>query len=373
MEEFRTNKSVMRLREYGTAGMTITANTMNFFPTRYWSQGYFERWEEIGPDAIKSVLKRPSPCWMCPIACGRLVEIDTKWGKIEMDGPEYETIYALGGLIGISDLRELVYLNYLADDLGMDTISLGNVIGFAIEASKRGKIKMSLDYGDIEGIVGLVNDIAFRRNYGNLLAEGVAEVARELKLEDLAVHVKKLEPAGYDPRRLKGMILGYATSPRGACHLRMMAYYVDIRGLGGDPQEVSMRKIQKLVEFGDFMTAYDSMILCKFGRSIYTLDLIWKLYNTFTGADMDLSDFKNSLANIRTLVQYINLKANTIIKMDILPKRFLEESIRDQNGNVYKITKEEVEFMISRYYELRGFDKEGRPKSRLSDIIDVKS
>ena len=370
LNQLKEKEGVKRLREYGTPAMAIAANTMGFFPTRYWSSGFFEKWENIGPEAIRKHLVHPHPCWLCPIACGRYVRIETRGGVIEMDGPEYETVFALGGLICVDNLPDLVYLNYLADDLGLDTISLGNVIGFAIEASKRKKIHIKVDYGNTEAIINLIKMIAYRRNEGNILAEGVARASQQLGLEDIAIHVKGLEPAGYDPRRLKGMILAYATSPRGACHLRMMAYYVDLRKLAGDPSELSERKIEKLVEFEDFMTAYDSMILCKFGRDIYTLEVIWKLYNAVTGANIEFADFLKSLSLIRSLIQEINIRMGVTAKSDTLPKRFLEEEIRDPEGNQYRISQHEVESAISIYYRKRGFNEQGIPLERVNENKD---
>jgi len=173
--------------------------------------------------------------------------------------------------------------------------------------------------------------------------------------------VKGLEPAGYDPRRLKGMILGYASSPRGACHLRMMAYYVDLKKLGGEPEEVSEMKVRTLIEFEDFMTAFDSMILCKFGRSIFTIDVMWEFYNAVTGANMSQKEFRRALERIRVLIQMINVNRGLTKEHETLPERFTKEKIEDPNGNSYGIDASEIDYMVSTYYQLRGFDKNGKP------------
>ena len=350
---------VKRLHEYGTAAMAALANEVGFFPTMYWSKGHFEAWENIGPDAVKSVLKHTHGCWNCFIACGRYTSIDTKWGEIEMDGPEYETIYAIGGLFGVSDLKGLIYLNYLADIYGMDTITLGNVLGFAVEAYKRGKIDYKINFGDVESAIELVKKIAYRKDVGNILADGVAKAAKKLGLEDIAIHARGLEPAGYDPRVLKGMSIAYATSPRGACHLRMMAYYVDLRKMAGPPEELSERKITKLVEFEDFMTAFDSLMICKFGRDIFTLDRMWKLVNAVTGFDMSYEEFRRALERVTLLTRLFNEREG--LYRDSIPERFFKEplSFKEQER---KLSKDEYELALKIYYEKRGISEDGRLK-----------
>jgi aldehyde:ferredoxin oxidoreductase len=136
---------------------------------------------------------------------------------------------SVGGLAAVKDVDRAIKINDLADRLGLDTISLGNVLAFAIAASRNGKLPLSLEWGDGETLAKLVEDIAFRRGVGDLLAEGVRKAAERIGAVDIAVHVKGLEPAGYDPRVLKGMALNYAIGYGGADHLATMAYALDTR------------------------------------------------------------------------------------------------------------------------------------------------
>ncbi len=359
VEKRKEVAGVKTLNTYGTSAMSTLANEMSFFPSYYWSQGFFEDWEKIGAESIRRVLKRNYACWNCFIACGRYISMHTRFGDIEIDGPEYETIYSLGGLIGTNDLGDLAYLNYLADIYGLDTITLGNVIGLAIEAAKRGRISLKIDYGDTESFAQLIKDIAYRKDIGDLLAEGAVKASEKLGLKEIVVHVKKLEPAGYDPRVLKGMSIGYAISPRGACHLRVMAYYVDIKGFAGPPDELSERKVRKLIEFEDFMTSFDSLMICKFGRDIYKLDLMWRLYNAVTGLDISYDDFRKSLERITLLTRLINEREGFSRSDDRLPERIYRESIK-HNGKEFKLSKDEFEKALDIYYRLRGIDKDGR-------------
>ena len=356
------SKGVKGMRKYGTPSMAALANEMGFFPTMYWSRGNLEGWENIGPEAIRSILKHPHPCWNCPIACGRYVKVRTKWGEIEMDGPEYETIFALGGLFGLSNLEGLVYLNYLADALGLDTITLGNVLGFAVEASKRDLLDIKIGYGDVDSAIELIKQIVERKGAGAVLSEGVAIASKKIGLENLAVHVKGLEPAGYDPRMLRGMSIAYAISPRGACHLRAMAYIIDIRKLAGDPTELNEEKVKKIIEFEDWMTSFDSLIICKFGRDIFDIELMWKLYVAVTGFKIDLREYRRSLRRILMLIRFFNEREGLSREDDSLPERFFVEPLRTKSGE-YFLDRDQFKRALDKYYELRGFTRDGKLRS----------
>ena len=355
-EKVRRLSSVKSMREYGTPLMAMIANEMGFFPTKYWSEGRYERWENIGPEAIRSKLIRPEPCWMCPIACGRYISFEWGGRRIEIDGPEYETVYALGGLLGVDSFDGLAYLNFLADDYGLDTISLGNVLGFVVEASKYGKISLKIDYGDVELFAELIRKIARRGGIGDILAEGVYRLSRKLGLEEIAVHVKGLEPPGYDPRVLKSMSIAYATSPRGACHLRAMAYIIDIRRLAGAPEELSDEKIHKIIEFENWMTAFDSLILCKFGRDIYSMELMLDAFNAVTGLDLPKKEFIGALERVVLLTRLFNQREGIV--GDNLPSVFFRKTIR-VGDREYRLAEEEFRSALRRYYDYRGLKENG--------------
>jgi len=175
---------------------------------------------------------RSRACKGCFIACGKMSKVEKgRHAGLTIEGPEYETIYSFGGLCCIDQLEEIVYLNDLCDRLGMDTITAGNLAAVTIEAGQRNKVKHAPTYGDSESIAALIKDICYRRGTGDLLADGIKEASGQLGLEELAIHVKGLEPAGYDPRVLKGMGLGYAVSDRGACHLRATFYKPELSGI----------------------------------------------------------------------------------------------------------------------------------------------
>lgn len=166
------------------------------------------------------------------MACGRMTTI--KGGRhdgLKLEGPEYETIYAFGGLCMIEDMAEVAHLNDLCDRLGMDTITAGNLVAFSMAAYEQGKSEYEIRFGDAEGTETLLRLMAERRGFGDLLARGIRHAAAALGMEEEAVHVKGMEPAGYDPRVLKGMGLAYASSDRGACHLRATFYKPELAGM----------------------------------------------------------------------------------------------------------------------------------------------
>ncbi|MCK4331480.1 MAG: aldehyde ferredoxin oxidoreductase family protein, partial [Dehalococcoidia bacterium] len=218
----KTDVGAIAYKKFGTPMLVAATNRIGAFPTKYWSLGTFDRWQDISADALLGRCKvRPKACPKCFLACGNLVEVvDGRHRGLKIEGPEYETIYAFGGLCMIDDIREIAYLNDLCDRLGMDTMTAGNLAAFTIEASKRKAMAEKIEYGDFDEIAKLLNKVSRREGIGAILAEGIVHASKKWGLEDLAVHVKGLEPAGYDPRVLKGMGLAYATSDRGACHLR---------------------------------------------------------------------------------------------------------------------------------------------------------
>ncbi|MBW1790045.1 MAG: aldehyde:ferredoxin oxidoreductase, partial [Deltaproteobacteria bacterium] len=209
--EGKDNAAVKAYKSMGTPMMVDIMSSVGSFPTRYWYKGEAEHKEKINAAALHDRLDvTPRACLHCFIACSRLSTVkEGRHAGLKIEGPEYETIYAFGGLCEVDSIEEIAYLNDVCDRLGMDTISAGNLAAFAIEASRLGKIEYDIDYGGTDRIAELLEDMAYRRGVGDTLANGIRAAARAWDMEDVAVHVKGLEPAGYDPRVLKGMGLAY--------------------------------------------------------------------------------------------------------------------------------------------------------------------
>jgi len=338
--------------------MVAMLNNAGGFPTRYWSRGTMDGWEKIGADAMKEKLKPVSrACKTCFLGCGKLVEVQQgRHRGLKLEGPEYETLYSFGGLCLIDDIEEIVHLNDLCDRLGLDTITAGNLCAFAIEASKRGAIDETLEYGDPDAVADLLGKISRREGIGHVLAEGIRAAATRWGLEDLAIHVKGMEPAGYDPRALKGMGLAYAVSDRGACHLRTTFYKAELAGLI-DP-DTTDGKAEMLIDFEDRCTLFDCMILCRFYRDFYMSDQLSDALRLTTGLSTGQEDLKRIAAAVTDSTRFFNIREGLTMADDALPERFFKEPL--PGGQT--ITWDQVKTMISDYYRIRGWDQKGVPK-----------
>lgn len=355
----KDNAGVKAYKSMGTPMLVKIVNAAGAFPTRYWHKGYYEGWEKISADALHAQCDvQPHACLKCFMACGRLST--AKQGRhagLKIEGPEYETIYAFGGLCEIDSIEEIMYLNDLCDRLGLDTISAGNLVAFAIEASKQGRISLKIDYGDVDAIAGLLKDIAFRRGVGELLGEGIKAVAKEWEMEDQAIHVKGLEPAGYDPRTLKGMGLAYGTSDRGACHLRATFYKPELSGLI-DPDAIK-GKAAMFAEWEDRLTIFDTLILCRFYRDLYPWDELSTIIQGAAGLTLDREAMRAIAANVMDATRKFNLREGLEPEDDCLPPRFHHEAL--ESGKV--ITETDMKTLLQDYYRHRGWSDQGVPLS----------
>jgi len=353
------------LIEYGTPAMMALTNTTGTLPTRNWTQGEFGGFEEINAEAMKKkIMKRSKACYACTVACGKISNVETgPYAGTEVEGPEYETLFALGSLCGNDDLESIAKGNEICDRLGMDTISAGNVLAFAMECYEKGIITqkdtggIELTFGNHEAMIATLGKIAYRENLGNTLAEGVRKAAEIIGegAEKFAIHVKGLEPPGYDPRGLKGVALAYAVSCRGACHLRHMAYRPNLTGSHpfreGKIDRLSYEKQAEMVkEQEDFYTLIDSMVLCKFVCLPTIGPILWeeltKLYSIITGIDIGRKELLTAAEIINNLVRSYNSREGISRKDDTLPERFLNEPLK---GQVVK--KEKLDKTLDLYYK----------------------
>jgi len=354
----KNNKVVHAYRTMGTPMMVDMMNNAGAFPTQYWKRGRLDTKGRINADAIAEQLNpKPHACKDCFLGCGKNIEVSQGRHKgLSLEGPEYETLYAFGGLCMIDELNEIVYLNWLCDSLGMDTISAGNLIAFAIEASKQGKIKNSLCYQNADDAINLIEQIASRHGLGDILANGIKFAAQKFDIIEEAIHVKGMEPAGYDPRVLKGMGLAYAVSERGACHLRTTFYKAELSGMI-DPDAIE-GKVELFIDFEDRCTLFDSFILCRFFRDLYPWEELSKLLFLTTGISYDQNRLSSIAAKIKDNTRRFNLMEGLTSKEDTLPPKFFKHKLDGDKG----ITKDELQQLVSEYYKIRGWDNRGIPE-----------
>ncbi len=357
LDRLKNDKVVQAYRNMGTPMMVDILNNAGAFPTEYWKRGRFEKKDGINAAAMAEKLNsKPHACRDCFLGCGKNGEVGQGRHKgLKLEGPEYETIYAFGGLCMIEEIEEIAYLNRLCDSLGVDTISSGNIAAFAIEASRQGKINEKLEYGSADDVSNLIHKIVQRQGVGGILAEGIKPAAEELDMQDDAVHVKGMEPAGYDPRVLKGMGLAYAVCERGACHLRTTFYKAELSGMI-DPEAID-DKVELFIDFEDRCTLFDSFILCRFFRDLYPWEELSKLLFLTTGLSYDQTKLASSAAKIKDNTRRFNLQEGLTSADDTLPPKFFDHKLEDDKG----ITKDELQKLVADYYKIRGWDAKGIP------------
>jgi len=357
-ERGKTDAGAKAYKTLGTPMLVSINNSIGGFPSKYWHLGTFDGWEALSAETMSRQLKTlPRACAHCFMACGKLSEVQEGRHKgLQVEGPEYETIYAFGGLCMIHDLREIAYLNNICDRMGMDTITGGNLCAFAMEASEQGKIPEKIPYGDPDAAAGLLMDITFKRGIGAVLAEGIRHAAKVWGMEDTAIHVKGMEPAGYEPRVLKGMGLAYATSCRGACHLRATFYKAELSGMIDKDQIEG--KAELFIDFEERLTLHDVLIVCRFYRDMYMWDELSEIIRVTTGIDLDKQGLKRIASHVIDLTRKFNLREGVTMVDDTLPRRFFEEPLGEE-GKVLR--REDFEKMLADYYRLRGWSDKGVP------------
>ncbi|HID15980.1 MAG TPA: aldehyde ferredoxin oxidoreductase, partial [Candidatus Atribacteria bacterium] len=345
------------LPQFGTAVLVNVMNEFGMLPTRNFREGQFEGADDISGEAIAhEYLVRKTGCWGCIIQCSRLTKVENREGE----GPEYETVWSLGANLGISDLKEIIIANYYANDLGMDTITLGGTLAAAMELTDKGIKDTGITFGEVDKLLKYVEDIAYRRGIGDELAEGVYEFTKKYNAEEYAMHVKGSTFAAYDPRGAQGMGLGYATSPRGACHLKA-GYSVGQEVLGAP------KRIDRFVATGkgsivaraQNVSAYlDSLTVCQFA-SFAVSEFLWaRILSAITGIEFEGEDLVYIGERIFNLERLFNMREGFDRKQDRLPERLLKEPFKSgpSAGKVVELDK-----MLDEYYEYRGWDKNGKP------------
>lgn len=354
----KENAGVKAYKTLGTPMLVDIMNNAGGFPTRYWRKGTCDHREGINAAALQERADvTPHSCLKCFMACGRLSTVKEGRHKgLKIEGPEYETIYAFGGLCEVKDIEEIMFLNDVCDRLGMDTISAGNLAAFAIEAARSGKIDLAIDYGNVDAIASLLDDIAFNRGHGATLARGIRHAAREWSMEDLAIHVKGLEPAGYDPRALKGMGLAYGSSARGACHLRATFYKPELSNM--IPPDQIDEKAVMFAEWEDRLAIFDTLILCRFYRDLYQWDKLAAIIRAATGLDLDVAEMRKIASSVIDLTRLFNIREGLTPKDDRIPGRFMKEAL-PESGKI--ITEDQMSQLMKDYYRARGWNEQGIP------------
>lgn len=351
------------MTKFGTPNMVNVQNALGVFPTHYWQKGFFDAHGNINaPTMAKEILDKNKACWNCPVACGKMSSVkEGKYKGTVVEGPEYETLFAFGGLCELAEIKSIAKANEVCDLLGLDTITAGNVIGFAMRAYELGKIQspFPIEFGDDDVTMRLLEMIAKREALGNTLADGVRMAARSLGLEDIAVHVKGLEPPGYDPRGYNGMALSYAVGVRGADHLRSTVYAYEMRNVSDRFMVSGKAAFVKGLE--DKLAVIDSLVICCFVRDAYEWEDLARLYSYATGLEMSVAQLKEAGARAINVARRFSTREGIGRKDDALPKLFHEAPFADGSSKAHVVVKADFERMLDEYYQARGWTNDGIP------------
>ena len=346
------------LPNYGTTVLVNVINEIGALPTFNFQRGYFEDADAISGETIRErLLEKRTACDACTVACGRETKIPGRDRRGE--GPEYESTWAFGAACGVRDLEAIAEANYLCNEYGIDTISAGSTIACAMELSDAGHLSAGPKFGDAEAMVNLVRLIGERSGIGNELAEGSLRFAERHGHPEYSMSVKGLEMPGYDPRGIQGMGLAYATSNRGACHLR--AYMISAEVLG-NPCMVDRFKIDGkaslTILLQNISAATDSMVLCRFSQFAINPDQYSGLLRAVTNVPFTARDLINLGERIYNLERVFNSREGFTRRDDSLPKRLLETPLPEGHS---KNTTVMLDPMLDEYYRLRGWTANGVP------------
>ncbi|NRA00017.1 MAG: aldehyde ferredoxin oxidoreductase family protein [Myxococcales bacterium] len=391
------------LKRFGTGGIVNTTNGRNILPTRNFQKGRFDDAMKISGEWFEDheLVGVKTSCIHCPVSCGRDVDVP---GRGVVKGPEYETLALLGSNLEIGDIKKVSEWNYLADDLGMDTISLGATLGFAMELRDRGMLDTELAFGDPAGISELIQDIGHRRGLGNDLADGTRRLSEKLGGVEFAPHVKGLELSAYDPRGSFAQGVEYATTNRGGCHVQGASMYLESVGpLTINPQNLKLKADLPIVQ-QNLACAINSMVLCIFTtygivpKQVHEMDpsslsyrtlafllensgplfrwvqsvkgspLLWfeKWLTLITGEKFSSGHLQEIGGRIFNLERMYNLREGLSAADDTLPDRILHEPTFSHMKSGHPLHE-----LLPSYYKKRGWDASGVPTARTLERLGV--
>ncbi len=354
------------LPQFGTAVLVNLLNELGSFPAYNFRASRFAGADLISGESLtERFLVKRKACYGCPIACGRLTRTEAGEGG----GPEYESIWALGALCGISDLEVIIRANHLCNDLGLDTISAGSTVACAMELTDIGALTGGPRFGEGAALLGLLQDMASGRGLGEQLARGSWRFASALGAGPYAMQVKGLELPGYDPRGLQGQALAFATSNRGGCHLRAYMVAPEILGIPKLVDRFSTSDKPGLVIYNQNLNAaVDSLLLCRFVQFALSDEYFARMLEAATGATYSARDLHRIGERIWNLERLYNLEAGIDPASDTLPQRLLYEPVPEgpAKGHVARISE-----MLPSYYRARGWDAGGIPTRRKLSQLEL--
>lgn len=369
MKKVMASPALKRRREYGTTALIMPMSSFGILPTRNFSTSTFEHAQTISGEHMKeTIVTGNKACFGCPMMCGKQSYVkEGKYQGTEVEGPEYELLALMGSNCGITNVEAVAHGAYLVDDLGLDGISTGVAISFAMDCYHHGVLTredlfgMEGTFGNEELYMKLIHAISHREGIGDLLAEGVRKAAESLGrgTSEYAMHVKGMELPGYDPRGSHGMAIAYATSDRGACHERAWTVFDEI--LADPPTNHSIEGKAKLVkDIQDERASCFSLVLCDF-VPLDVEDFV-ALLNASTGFGYTSEEYLKCGERIWNLARLFNVREGISRKDEDLPDR-LKQPLPEGASKGKAVTGEMLDTMLDEYYLARGWTEDGLPGS----------
>ncbi len=367
--------------KYGTAMFVGWSNKQGTFPTRNFQSSYFEGWEAIDGEPFREKLviadRACNGCWM---RCGKAAKVKLP-GKalVKLEGPEYETSALMGGNLGLGKIEEIAYANYLADELGVDTISAGSTVAFTLECVQRGILSPEqlgaerLTWGDIDAVEHLLNLIVKREGLGDLLAKGTRAAAKELgpEAQRITMEAKGLEFSGYETRWAPSQLLSYCTSDIGAHHNRSWAITVDI----AKGRETYEGKAETVIYLQHLRPLFDTLCVCRlqWGEIDVMPEEYAESFGYVTGQEATIDDLLLVSEKIWNLnrVHFLLRNGGPGRDHDQAPLRAITDPIPDGPAKGKFIAPEGFQLMLDEYYDNRGWDRNGNPTRELLELLGL--
>jgi len=373
-QELNNSDAIESLTKEGTPSSIPFAQNSGMLPTENYKYGQFEQSEQLESKEQNEILwQRNFACSGCPIACGKVGEVSKgKFKGLKIDTIEYETLGLIGANLGIGNLNYVIKISKLCDELGLDTISTGGSLGFAIEAAQNSDLSFldneKLKFGNASYLIEMIKNIAYRSNeLGDILAEGVKRAADSIPgSEDYSVHIKGLETPAWPPRGAPGMGLALMTADRGGCHQRGFPVSYEAGSEKWQGEKLSRlsldKKAELVISLQNKMAALDTLIKCDFATSGISEKSYLKMLETAVDEKFPDNFWQTLGAKIWDETRKINNKHGFTKEDDYLPKRFVKEPLPDGPASGHRITQSDMDQMLDRYYKLRGWDKAGNIK-----------
>jgi aldehyde:ferredoxin oxidoreductase len=364
-------------KKMGTPRSVGPSNELGLHPTRNYQETYFEGHQSlIGEVLREKFIVKVTACYRCPVACEKICEVKQgKYAGAVAEGLEYETVWAFGAQCGNSSLEAVIAADMYCDNLGLDTISTGNTIGFAMECYEKGLISikdtggLELKFGNDEAMIEMIKKIGYKQGFGKILAEGTKRAAKKIGkgADRFAIQIKGLEMAGWDPRGAIGMGLAYATANRGGCHATAATFWKEISDKKY-PRWSTEGKAELTKSLQEDRAAMSALGVCYFTRPL-TLETYARYATAVIGIEFTPAKLLLVGERIYNLERAFNVREGYRRKDDTLPRRLMEEAPTKGPSKGRLISPKDLDKMVSEYYALRGWSKDGVPtKAKLAEL-----